>query len=175
MNVQSGTGITYATSSATIQMPKIYIVEAGRAISIPDLKTGTLRVIGIYANGANAEGMNAADSAALVTGSGSNAVFTAPAAGTDLPTSYLVRYERDAVSGAMLTNSTKDFPGQLKLTLFCSYGDPCENDLKPCYVVIPRFAPDPNMTISLDVDTQEIDFSGKMNTDYCAGTQALYL
>ena len=84
MNVQSGTGITYATSSATIQMPKIYIVEAGRAISIPDLKTGTLRVIGIYANGANAEGMNAADSAALVTGSGSNAVFTAPAAGASV-------------------------------------------------------------------------------------------
>ena len=174
MNVQSGSDIKYATSSAPIQMPKIYVVEAGKSISVPDLKTGTLRVIGIYGNGANADPMDASASAALVTGTGSNAVFTAPAAGTDAPTSYLIRYERDAVSGAMLTNSTKDFPGQLKLTLFCSYGDPCENDLKPCYVVIPRFAPDPNMTISLDADTQEIDFSGKLNTDYCAGTQSLY-
>lgn len=174
MNVQSGSDITYATSAAPIVMPKINVVEAGHSIQIPDLKTGTLRVIGIYGNGANAIGMDASASAALVTGTGSNAIFTAPDGGADLPTAYLIRYERDAVSGAMLTNSTKDFPGQLKLTLFCSYGDPCENDLKPCYVVIPRFAPNPTMEISLDADTQEIDFSGKMNIDYCAGSQALY-
>lgn len=174
LNVQSGSDITYATSSAPIVMPKIYIVEAGRSISVPDLKTGTLRVIGIFGNGANDIGMDATASAALVQGTGSNAIFTAPAAGDGLPTSYLVKYERDVVSGAMLTNSTKDFPGQLKLTLFCSYGDPCENDLRPCYVVIPRFAPNPTMEISLDADSQEIDFNGRMNIDYCAGSQALY-
>ena len=165
MNIQSGSDITYASSNSTITMPRIFVVAAGAAIQIPDLKTGTLRVIGLYGNGANADALDATASAALVTGSGSNAVFTAPDAGTGLPIQYLIRYERDAVSGAMLTNSTKDFPGQLKLTLFCSYGDPCENDLKPCYIVIPRFAPDPSMTISLDADTQEIDFSGKMNID----------
>jgi len=174
MNVQSGSDITYATSNAPIVMPKIHVVEAGKRIAIPDIKTGTLRVIGIFGNGANDIGMDAAASAALVEGTGSNAVFTAPAPGDGLPTSYLIRYERDAVSGAMLTNSTKDFPSQLKLTLFCSYGDPCENDLKPCYVVIPRFAPSPTMEISLDAESQEIDFSGKMNIDYCAGSQALY-
>lgn len=155
-------------------MPKIYVVEAGAAIQVPDLKTGTLHVIGLYGNGANAVPMTAQESAACVTGTGSNAVFTAPASGTDLPIQYLIRYERDVVSGAMLTNTTKDLPGLVKLTLFCSYGDPCSNDLKPCYVVIPRFAADPSMTISLDAETQEVDFSGNLNVDYCAGTQALY-
>ena len=146
-------------------MPKIYIVEAGKAIQVPDLKTGTLRVIGLFGNGANAPALDAAASAALVTGTGSNAVFTAPAAGTDQPIQYLVKYERDVVSGAMLTNTTKDLPGLVKLTLFCSYGDPCNNDLRPCYVVIPRFAADPSMTISLDAETQEVDFSGNLNVD----------
>ena len=174
LNAQSGKEITYASSSAAIQMPKIYVVEAGKAIQVPDLKTGTLRVIGLYGNGANAPALNAADSAALVTGTGSNAVFTAPAAGADLPIQYLIKYERDVVSGAVLSNTTKDLPGLVKLTLFCSYGDPCNNDLKPCYVVIPRFAADPSMTISLDAETQEVDFSGNLNVDYCAGTQSLY-
>ena len=174
LNAQSGKEITYATSAAAIQMPKIYVVEAGHAIQVPDLKSGTLRVIGLYGNGANAPALDATASAALVTGTGSNAVFTAPAAGTDQPIQYLIRYERDVVSGAMLTNTTKDLPALVKLTLFCSYGDPCNNDLKPCYVVIPRFAADPSMTISLDAETQEVDFSGNLNVDYCAGTQALY-
>ena len=150
LNAQSGKEISYASSSATIAMPKIYVVEAGKSIQVPDLKTGTLHVIGLFGNGANATPMTAAESAALVTGTGSSAVLTAPAAGADLPIQYLVKYERDVVSGAMLTNTTKDLPGLVKLTLFCSYGDPCKNDLRPCYVVIPRFAADPSMTISLD-------------------------
>lgn len=174
LNAQSGKDITYASASEAIQMPKIYVVEAGKAIQVPDLKTGTLRVIGLFGNGANAPAMDAAASAALVTGTGSNAVFTAPAAGVDQPIQYLVRYERDVVSGAMLTNTTKDLPALSKLTLFCAMGDPCSNDLRPCYVVIPRFAADPSMTISLDAETQEVDFSGNLNVDYCAGTQALY-
>lgn len=150
MNSQSGSAITYATSAAPIQMPRIFVVEAGRAIQIPDVKIGTLRVIGLYGNGANAIPMTADESTACVTGTGSNAIFTAPDGGAGLPIQYLIRYERDVVSGAMLTNTTKDIPGLVKLTLFCSYGDPCNNDLKPCYVVIPRFAADPSMTISLD-------------------------
>lgn len=174
LNAQSGKDITYATSAAPIEMPRIFVVDAGARIQVPDLKTGTLHVIGLYGNGANAVPMTAAESASCVSGTGSNAVFEAPAKGDDLPIQYLIRYERDVVSGAMLTNTTKDLPKLVKLTLFCSYGDPCSNDLKPCYVVIPRFAADPSMTISLDAETQEVDFSGNLNVDYCAGTQALY-
>ena len=118
MNSQSGSAITYATANAPIQMPRIFVVEAGRSIAIPDLKTGTLRVIGLYGNGANAIPMTSAESADCVTGTGSNSIFTAPDGGAGLPIQYLIRYERDVVSGAMLTNTTKDIPGLVKLTLF---------------------------------------------------------
>ena len=161
LNAQSGSDIKYATAAQKIQMPQIFVVEAGASIMVTGLKTGTLRVIGLYGSGANAEPMTAAQAATRVSGD----VFTAPAAGADLPIQYLVKYERDVESGAMLTNSTKDIPGLVKLTLFCAYGDPCKNDLRPCYVVIPRFAPDPSMTISLDAETQEVDFSGNLNVD----------
>lgn len=151
-------------------MPQIFVIDAGVHTVLTGIKTGTLRVIGLYGSGANAEPMTAAQAAALLEGD----VFNTPAPGADQPIQYLVKYERDVESGAMLTNSTKDIPGLVKLTLFCAYGDPCKNDLRPCYVVIPRFAPDPSMTISLDAETQEVDFSGNLNVDYCAGTQALY-
>ena len=103
LNAQSGKEITYATGAAAIQMPKIYVVAAGDAIQVPDLKTGTARCIGLFGNGANAAPMDATATAACITGTGSATVFTAPDAGTDLPIQYLLRYERDVVSGAMLT------------------------------------------------------------------------
>ena len=174
MNASSGTDITYASSNAPIQMPKIYVVEAGKKIAVPDLKTGSLRVIGLFGNGANDVPMDSIASAACVEGTGSNAVFTAPAAGEGKPIQYLIRYERDVVTGAMLTNNTKDLPKQLKLTLFAAIGDPCKNDLAPAYIVIPKFAPDPAMTISLNADSTTIDFNGQINTDYCSGKQVLY-
>jgi len=176
MNASSGEDIVYATQSNAIMMPKIYVVDAGAEIPIPDYDSGngTIQVIGLYGNGANAEPMTSSAAAACVSGTGSSTKFTAPDAGTGLPIQYLVKYERSVTDGAMLTNNTKSLPGLVKLTLFCAMGDPCKNDLRPCYVVIPRFSADPSMTISLDAETTEVDFSGNLNVDYCSGTQALY-
>jgi hypothetical protein len=155
-------------------MPAIYVIDAGATLDVSAAKSGTIRVIGLFGNGANDVPMSAEDIASATQTVSNVSTFTAPAAGTNLPIQYLVKFERDVTSGAMLTNSTKDMPGLVKLTLFCAYGDPCEDDLRPCYVVIPRFSADPSMTISLDAETQEVDFSGNLNVDYCAGTQALY-
>lgn len=179
MNASSGEDIVYATQQNAIMMPKIYVVDAGTEIPIPDYDSGngTIQVIGLYGNGANAAPMSAADAAACVSGTGSSIKFTAPAApvGNEVkPVQYLVKYERSVTDGAMLSNNTKSLPKQVKLTLFCAMGDPCKNDLRPCYVVIPRFAADPSMTISLDAETTEIDFSGNLNVSYCDGSQALY-
>ena len=170
LNAQSGSDLQYASVSAPIQMPVIYIVEAGRAIDVSDLKEGTARCIGLYGNGANATPMDATATANIIQAG----KFTAPAAADGAPIQYLLTYERDVTSGIKLSNNSKDFPPLSKLVLFCSYGDPCKDDLRPCYVVVPRFAADPSMTISLDAETQEVDFSGNMNIDYCAGTSALY-
>lgn len=176
MNAQSGKQITYATSAAAIKMPKILVVEAGSRTRVPDYNSelAEIQVIGLYGNSANATPLSASDAAACVKGSGDAAYFEAPAAAEGSPIQYLVKYNRNVTEGAMLTNDTKSLPSLSKLTLFCAMGDPCKNDLRPCYVVIPRFSADPSMTLSLDAEETTIDFSGNLNVDYCAGTQALY-
>ena len=181
MNAQSGEQIKYAGtgSGQSIAMPKIFVVDAGTTIQINDYDSGlgSIQVIGLYGNGANAEPLSVSAAAACVSGTAGSQggiTFTAPDAGTGLPIQYLIKYDRSVTEGAMLTNNTKSLPNLVKLTLFCAMGDPCKNDLRPCYVVIPRFSADPSMTISLDAEETTVDFSGNLNVDYCSGTQALY-
>ena len=170
MNAASGSEIEKASAAAKIQMPKITVVEAGKTKDISDAKEGTVKVIGMFGNGATADAMTDAEIAACIAGG----IFTAPAAGEDLPIQYLVKYERDAEAGIKLVNDAESFPNLVKLTLSCSYVDPCSDELKPCYVVLPRFMADPSMTISLDSESQEMDFNGILNIDYCGTTRALY-
>ena len=179
LNAQSGSAITYAGAGEGngIVMPKIIVQSLGDAstdVTIGEYTSGTLRVIPIYGNGANGEALTAEAAAALVSGTGGSTKITVPAKTTNGPTQYLIKFSRTVTSGAMLKNTTTVSSDLVQLTLFCAVGDPCADSLKPCYVVIPRFAADPSMTISLDSETQEVDFSGNLNVDYCAGTASLY-
>ena len=153
-------------------MPKIMVAAAGAEVPVGDYIDGTLRVIGLFGNGANDVALAPED--IVVSGNGSSTKVVLPAAADDAPIQYLIKFERSMSEGAMLQNTTSVSSDLVKLTLFCAMGDPCSDALRPCYVVIPRFAADPSMTISLDAETQEIDFSGNLNVDYCAGTSALY-
>lgn len=155
-------------------MPRIIVAEPGAEVEIGEYTELSLRVIGLFGNGANDTPMTAEAAAALISGTGSTTKVTLPEKVTDGPIKYLIKYERPVTSGAMLQNTTSVSSDLVKLTLFCAMGDPCEDALRPCYVVIPRFAADPSMTISLDAETQEVDFSGNLNVDYCAGTSSLY-
>ena len=176
INAQSGSPIQYAGagSGQGIVMPKIIVAEAGAEVTIGEYTAASLRVIGLFGNGANDTALTAEAAAALVSGTGAATKVTLPAKTNDGPIQYLVKFERTVTSGAMLQNTTAVSSDLVKLTLFCAMGDPCQDSLRPCYVVIPRFAADPSMTISLDAETQEIDFSGNLNVDYCAGTTSLY-
>lgn len=155
-------------------MPKIFVVPAGEEVTIGQYVAGSVKVIGLFGNGANDKAMTANEVAACLSGTDGNTKFTAPDKADGAPIQYLVKFERDVYSGAMLQNTTAVSSDLVKLTLFCAMGDPCSDGLRPCYVVIPRFAADPSMTISLDAETQEIDFTGNLNVDYCAGTSSLY-
>jgi hypothetical protein len=148
--------------------------KAMRSVVIGEFEEGSLRIIGLYGNGANDTPMTAEAAAGLVEGTTSSTAVVLPAKTVDGPTQYLIKFDRKNSKGAMLQNTTAVSSDLVKLTLFCAMGDPCNDSLAPCYVVIPRFAADPSMTISLDAETQEIDFSGNLNVDYCAGTSALY-
>lgn len=119
MNAASGSDIETASSSSTIAMPFVTVVAAGGTVSVADAASGTLKVIGLYGNGANDTPMTDEEIAAATT----DDVLTLPASGTDLPIEYLVTYERDVESGIKLVNDAESFPDLVKLTLYCSYVD----------------------------------------------------
>lgn len=149
-------------------MPKIVVAPAGSEVNIAEYTQGSVRVIGLFGNGANDVALDVSAVEGMISGTGSSTKITLPSKAegdTNAPTQYLVKWERNVTSGAMLQNTTAVSSDLVKLTLFCAMGDPCEDSLRPCYVVIPRFAADPSMTISLDAETQEIDFSGNLNVD----------
>ena len=168
LNAQTGNKIDYASAGHKIVMPKVSVDAAGATVELdPTYNPDTIQVIGLFGNGANDEPI---DHDTIVNqligedGSG-NAVINLPAEATGKPIQYLVKYEREVVEGAKITNDTKSLPQLNKLTLFCAMGDPCKDKLRPCYVVIPRFAPDPSMTLNLTADETTVDFSGNLNVD----------
>ena len=165
INAQSGSDIQYASAETKIQMPKIVVAPAGTDVTIGNVVDGSLRIIGLFGNGANDVALSPSAAEALIKGSDVGTYVDLPAAGDDAPIQYLIKFERMVDNGAMLQNNTAVSADLVKLTLFCAMGDPCSDGLRPCYVVIPRFAADPSMTISLDSETQELDFSGNLNVD----------
>ena len=183
MNAASGSTIEQASATSTIEMPKVVIVSAGSTVSDTAMDADTVKVIGIFGNGANSKVLTKSTSAATYTDDAPTYLLdgtsvTVPAVGTtegvEYPVSYLVMYTRDVESGIKLTNRADKFPSAVTLTLYCSYVDPCSEDLKPAYVVIPNFMPDPSVTINLDSENQEMDFNGTLQVDYCSGEKVLY-
>lgn len=175
MNAASGSEIEEATAENPIEMPKIEIVKAGGSITV-DAVEGTVKVIGLYGNGANGKALSQSTAADYEAGTFALAdgTLTVPAAGEDMPIQYLVKYQRNVTSGIKLVNTADKFPNTVRLTLFCSLVDPCDDELKACYVYIPSFMADPSVTISLDRETQEMDFNGILQMDYCAAEKNLY-
>lgn len=172
INAASGSDMMVASASNKINMPKIVIVDAGQSASVADAKTGTIKVIGMYGDGAN-KVLTDSEVTALI----SSNVFTAPAQDAEAtkPVQYIIRFDRDVESGIAIVNDANKFPKAHKQTWFCSYGNACDDDLKPCYVVLPRVVADPSQTLNFDRENQEFDFNGTLNVDYCSGSvKALY-
>ena len=182
INASSGASIEYASEANPIAaVPRFEIIEAKEAaFSYVLLSEGTasmttsvdanvddasIEVIGIQGNGANValtkveSGTPAAGQWAYATGS--NTVTVGPKAETGI-VKYLIKYERTIKDGMKLVNSANEFPETVKLTLFCSIVDPCDDDLKAAYIVLPSFQASPETTISLNSDEQEMDFSGNL-------------
>ncbi len=185
MNAASGSTIQKAgAGAAAIDAPKIVILPAGTAdYALTGIKDDTLpEVIGIFGAGANSQRLTkATGSTPSFSGDTGTYVFDAtnstisvPAAASDAPLNYLVKYERSMTSGYKLSNTVDAFPPTVALTLYCSYVDPCDDDLKPLYVVLPSFQASPETTISLSSDEQTMDFNGSIQVDYCATSPALY-
>lgn len=181
MAAGSGNEIERATSDSTIVMPKMVVVPAGKKLDITDADTTTIQVIGIFGNGANSAALTLGTAASYNPAKNTGEYFIdgttleVPAEAADFPIQYLVKYNRDVKDGIKLVNTSDKFPSTVRLTLQCSYMDPCSDTLKPCYVYIPSFMADPSMTISLDRETQEMDYNGTIQMDYCGVDKILYV
>lgn len=178
MNAASGSDIENASSAAPIVMPKIEVISAGGSVDITDAIADTIKVIGLYGNGANSVALIESTSAVYdedePTYAVSGTTLTVPAKATDAPIQYLVKYDRETESGIKLSNVADKFPNTVRLTLYASYVDPCNDQLRPIYIVLPSFMADPSVTISLDRETQEMDFNGSIQLDFCGDSKVLY-
>lgn len=178
MAAGTGSAIKNASASDKIVMPKIEVLAAG-AVKVLDATADedTIQVLGLYGSGANGDALTKTTGAA-VSGKyaydNSTHTITLPAAADGEPINYLVKYDREVESGISITNTVDNFPATVKLTLYCSYVDPCDDELRACYVVLPSFQASPETTVSLSADEQEMDFNGSIQVDYCAASPALY-
>lgn len=181
LNANSGSAMKVATSSDKIEMPKMVMVAAGSSTVLADAKAGTIKVMGIYSNGANGDVLAQSTAASLANKEygwdSSTTTLTVPAATESTltgPTTYLVKYQRDVESGIAMENVSDVFPDTVRLTLYAAIVDPCQDHYKAAYVYIPSFQPDPNVTISLSKDSQEMGFNGNINVDMCGCQRTLY-
>lgn len=193
MNAGSGSTLETATTQKAIAAPKIQIVAAGGKVDVTGATS--IKVIGVYGNGANS-GKITSDSAAAfspATGAGTYVIATVDQTSTltvpaipddadipsgytkkDYPVNYMVMFTRQMTSGVKMTNTASKFPDTVKLTLYVSYVDLCSDSLRPAYVVLPSFMADPSVTINLSSENQEQDFNGTLQIDYCSGDKVLY-
>lgn len=180
MNASSGSKIQVADAGSPIQMPKICSIPAGATLDVTDAIPGTIHVMGLFGNGANEDELAQSTAAVAhvsyeLNATGTTTDLTVPGSGAGNPVTYVIRYERNVESGLKLSNLSNRFPNTMRFTLLCSYMDPCEDTLKPCYVYFGSFMPDPSMTINLDSENQELDFNGTIQTDYCSSDKVLYI
>lgn len=89
-------------------------------------------------------------------------------------TQYVVKYQRNVENGVAIKNKADKFPGTIRLTLKALCVDPCSADtLRACYIVLPSFQVSPEISISLQTDTQ-LEYKGDLQVDYCSEDKCLY-
>ena len=175
LGAASGQGKEVATDDVPIQMPKIITVQANTTVTLTDYVVGTVKCYGLATNGTMMDEYQASTGSADATHYGltSAGVFTPP---TDAAmTQYIVKYERSVKSGVKIENRSDKFPQTVKLTLKALAVDPCAADtLIAVYIVLPSFQVSPEVTINVGSDTQELDYNGALQSDYCSTSKALY-
>lgn len=178
MNAASGSEMKVASATNALAMPKIDVFPARSVeteVAIPNAKDGSVRVIGLFNNGANDKALAKDVIATMTSGLDTeNAKIKIPAAGEGLPDKYLVKYDRDVNSGYELVNSANTFPSAGKLLLSAAIVEPCSDKYRAAYILLPNFTVDPSVTIPFNADTTTIDYNGDANVDYCSCERTLY-
>lgn len=88
---------------------------------------------------------------------------------------FMIKYQRTFVSGAIITNSAKEFPSSVNMLLKVLYYDPCsKDDIKAAYVEMPSLKMSPEQTISFNPDSPTMDINATLEIDYCSDDKELY-
>lgn len=162
-----------ASSGAKIVMPKI---EMHKATDKVDLTAAgyvatTVKVIEVNNNGSNGTAYTETEltgSLAAIAADPSTSNMILDLGALPAADSFLVKFDREVEKGEAIYNKASDFPQTCSLTLYAAVVDPCEDQPRAAYVVIPSFQPDPSVTISLDSENTEVDFSGQIQVNFCS-------
>lgn len=160
LQAQSGSLAQIADAENPITMPHIEVIAPGKVLDVTDAKEGTIRVLGIYNNGADGKELTAGTSAVVdrtYAYDDANKTVTVPAKADGAPDQYFIKYDRDMTEGMKIANTADSFPNTIKLTLYAAIMDPCSDTPKSAYIVLPSFQPDPSTTISFDSENQNVD------------------
>lgn len=129
MEATSGSSKQVASSGATIQMPKIMIVnKTADPITLTGLVEGTVRVNLLENNGTMGKAyIQSSAPSATEFGIASTNQLSLP---TDSEaTRFVVKYERTVESGILIDNRADKYPSTVKLTLKCLGVEPCTPDV----------------------------------------------
>lgn len=180
MNAQSGSTLQEAGASPdTIDMPYIGVFVAGAKVDVTEAKEGTIHVMGLFNNGANGKVLTQSTTDNTPTYAkgvfyyyedGAKKYIQLPPAAEGAATKYLVKFTYAEDAGYKLQNTATAFPDTVRLTLYAAIVDPCEDKYRAAYIVIPSFQPSPAVTINLDSETTETEYTGSVMIDYCQST-----
>lgn len=179
MASKSGTEAEIATASNVVTMPRIAIVKAGETTTLTgfDSTKHSISVVGADSNYNVSTNVYTQGTTASTTeySIDSSKKFTPPTNPDDEV--YILRYDRDVTDGVKIINSANDMPKSGRLYLKLLVIDPCDNDtLTAAYLFCPSFTPSPEMELNVSGgDTQGMDYSGSLNTNYCSTSKELFI
>lgn len=161
----SGEDPVIATDSVPVTMPKIITVKAKTSVTLTNFVEGTVRVNALSTNGSMGKSYTKAATASDTEfGLTTAGVLTPPTDAEE--TQYIVKYERNVKSGALIRNRADKFPDTIKLTLKVLAVDPCSADtLKAGYIEMPSFQPSPETSLSLTTDAK-LEFKGDLQVNF---------
>lgn len=182
-NILSAAGAVtdFAAVDNKLVAPKIIkVAKSALTVELDSIVDGSVMVNQYFGDGSLGKAYTLG-----TTASATEFAIAAPASGETvstltLPTDadadfFMVLYKRQFEEGAIIKNSSKEFPESVNMLLKVTYYNPCDkSELKSAYVEMPSFMVSPETSVSLSADSPTQNFEGTLEIDYCSDSKDLY-
>ncbi len=177
----SGAITDFASVDNKLQAPKIIKVKrSDLTVEVDNLVSGSVKVTQYFGDGSLGKAYTLG-----TTASATEFAIAAPASGETvstitLPTDeeadfFMIYCKREFDEGAVIRNSSKEFPESVNMLLKVLYYNPCDkSEARPAYVEMPSFMVSPETSVSLSADSPTQSFNATLEIDYCSDTKDLY-